>query len=53
VRGRLGWLPADPLLLYVTGGLAYGEINSSFNLGPVYIPSNRADSQACKVLIQG
>jgi putative ABC transport system substrate-binding protein len=22
-------------------------------LGPVYIPSNRADSQACKVLIQG
>jgi outer membrane immunogenic protein len=32
VRGRLGWLPADPLLLYVTGGLAYGEINSSFNL---------------------
>ncbi len=29
VRGRLGVEPADRLLLYVTGGLAYGEVQSS------------------------
>jgi outer membrane immunogenic protein len=27
-RGRLGFTPAPPWLLYVTGGLAYGHINS-------------------------
>jgi len=29
VRGRLGWVPVQPLLAYVTGGLAYGQITSS------------------------
>lgn len=25
LRGRLGWLPVNPLLIYATGGLAYGH----------------------------
>jgi outer membrane immunogenic protein len=29
VRGRLGYLIANPLLVYATGGLAYGQINSN------------------------
>ena len=29
LRGRLGYTPADRLLFYVTGGLAYGEVSSS------------------------
>ncbi|MGA7492176.1 MAG: outer membrane protein [Syntrophobacteraceae bacterium] len=29
LRGRLGYTPADRLLLYITGGLAYGEVSSS------------------------
>jgi outer membrane immunogenic protein len=28
LRGRLGWLPTQPLLLFVTGGLAYGHIET-------------------------
>jgi outer membrane immunogenic protein len=37
-RGRLGWLPTPTLLLYGTGGLAYGGVNAStairqFNFG--------------------
>ena len=28
-RGRLGFTPADRWLLYVTGGLAYGEVTTS------------------------
>jgi outer membrane immunogenic protein len=32
VRGRLGWLPADKLLVYGTGGLAYGEIKETLVL---------------------
>ncbi len=28
-RGRLGYLPAERLLLYVTGGLAYGNFSGS------------------------
>lgn len=32
VRGRLGITPADRLLLYATGGLAYGRVASSTNL---------------------
>ena len=33
VRGRAGWLPTDRVLLYVTGGLAYGQIDSDYSLG--------------------
>jgi outer membrane immunogenic protein len=29
VRGRIGWLPADRLLVYGTGGLAYGRIKET------------------------
>jgi outer membrane immunogenic protein len=31
VRGRIGLLPTQQLLLYVTGGLAYGQTKASFN----------------------
>lgn len=33
LRGRLGWVPVNPLLIYATGGLAYGhtETNVSFS----------------------
>ncbi len=29
VRGRVGWLPVNPLLLYATGGLAYGHVQTA------------------------
>jgi opacity protein-like surface antigen len=32
VRPRVGWLATDALLLYGTGGLAYGKVNDSVNL---------------------
>ena len=32
-RARAGWLPTDRVLLYVTGGLAYGQIDSDYTLG--------------------
>jgi outer membrane immunogenic protein len=37
VRGRIGWTPTPTWLLYVTGGLAYGEIFSdpTFAIGAV------------------
>ena len=31
VRGRLGWLAGDQLLIYGTGGLAYGRVGVSAN----------------------
>ena len=39
VRGRLGVLPTDRVLLYVTGGLAYGEVESNHALGFVGFPT--------------
>jgi len=38
LRGRLGYLPANPLLVYVTGGLAYGHVSlsTSFSQTPTY-----------------
>jgi outer membrane immunogenic protein len=32
VRGRLGFLATNPLLLYATGGLAYAEVKSNGNI---------------------
>jgi len=32
LRGRFGYTPADRLLLYGTGGLAYGDVSSNSNL---------------------
>lgn len=29
LRGRLGWIPTGPLLVYMTGGLAYGHVQTS------------------------
>jgi len=29
LRGRLGWLPANNFLIYVTGGFAYGRVDES------------------------
>jgi outer membrane immunogenic protein len=28
LRGRLGWTPTPPLLVYATGGLAYGHVQT-------------------------
>jgi outer membrane immunogenic protein len=41
LRGRLGFVPADPLLVFVTGGLAYGKITSSTTItqsAPLFPP---------------
>lgn len=35
VRGRIGVLATPRVLLYATGGLAYGEVNSSATIAPV------------------
>ncbi len=32
VRARVGWLPTDTLLLYATGGLAYGNVKENVAL---------------------
>ncbi|MCX7320753.1 MAG: outer membrane beta-barrel protein [Hyphomicrobiales bacterium] len=42
VRGRVGVLPMDRLLLYVTGGLAYGEVSSSVTAQPVTWSATKA-----------
>jgi len=42
VRGRVGALPVDRLLLYVTGGLAYGEVSSSVALPAVAWSATKA-----------
>ena len=39
VRARLGVLASDRVLLYVTGGLAYGELESNYALGFVGFPT--------------
>jgi outer membrane immunogenic protein len=45
VRGRVGVLATPTLLLYATGGLAYGEVNSSATIGavPVGFSSTNTD----------
>jgi outer membrane immunogenic protein len=37
VRGRIGLLPQSNWLIYVTGGLAYGEVKQA---GSIFIPAN-------------
>jgi len=32
LRGRIGWTPIDRLLIYGTGGLAFGQSSSSFSV---------------------
>jgi outer membrane immunogenic protein len=39
VRGRIGWALIDRLLIYGTGGLAFGESRASFSVsGPTFAP---------------
>lgn len=38
-RGRVGFLPTDKVLLYVTGGLAYGGIDSQASVNGVLAPA--------------
>lgn len=38
LRGRLGFLPSESLLLYGTGGLAYGRVNETANI--TLLPGN-------------
>jgi outer membrane immunogenic protein len=40
VRGRLGWLFTPTLLLYGTGGLAYGGVNTSSSIFQANLPFN-------------
>lgn len=35
VRGRLGWLPSQNLLLFGTGGLAYGDVAYTANINEI------------------
>jgi outer membrane immunogenic protein len=37
-RGRLGWLAAPNVLIYGTGGLAYGRVNSTYALNAGAVP---------------
>jgi outer membrane immunogenic protein len=34
LRGRLGFIPTSPLLIYATGGLAYGTVSENASLAP-------------------
>jgi outer membrane immunogenic protein len=38
VRGRVGFLAAPTLLVYATGGLAYGEVGSTVAIGQANLP---------------
>jgi outer membrane immunogenic protein len=41
-RGRVGFLPTDRVLLYATGGLAYGQVSATAPLIPLSWGSTRA-----------
>ena len=38
LRGRVAWIPTERLLLYATGGLAYGQLDSDYVTGVVGTP---------------
>jgi len=40
VRGRLGFLPTDRLLVYGTGGLAYGEVKENTSITTIGAGTN-------------
>jgi outer membrane immunogenic protein len=42
LRGRLGWLPVDPLLVYATGGLAYGHVQTDVSFLGIRSPIGQA-----------
>lgn len=41
VRGRFGWTPTPPLLIYATGGVAYGHVQTSASISGSF-PQNPA-----------
>lgn len=43
VRGRLGYIVTDPWLVYLTGGWAWGSVNSFYSAGIVGGPSVAGD----------
>ena len=47
LRGRLGYLPADSLLLFVTGGLAYAQVSSSLTLAEGLTPGACGGPPGC------
>jgi outer membrane immunogenic protein len=49
LRGRLGFLPSDRILLYATGGLAYGRIDSSYLSGFSGFPLLGASTSTTRV----
>jgi outer membrane immunogenic protein len=48
LRGRLGYTPVDRLLVYATGGLAYGNVSSSSTVTVIGLPlyGSASDFQA-------
>jgi outer membrane immunogenic protein len=49
LRGRLGVLPAERILLYATGGLAYGRIDSTYSSGFIGFPLLAASSSTTRL----
>jgi len=50
LRGRLGWTPMPPLLIYATGGLAYGQVKTNVSFtGSVFDGSTLIDSASSAV----
>jgi outer membrane immunogenic protein len=49
VRGRVGWLPVNPLLIYVTGGLIYGEVKTDSLTTYAPIPASTYPGSASSV----
>jgi len=45
-RGRVGFLPTERLLLYATGGLAYGHVSATAALVPPLAPLNWGSTRA-------
>ena len=39
LRARLGFTPVAPLLIYATGGLAYGRVSSNVQVGEAIVPT--------------
>jgi outer membrane immunogenic protein len=40
LRGRLGWTPTPPLLIYATGGLAYGQVKTNVSFTGIEFDSS-------------
>ncbi len=45
VRGRVGFLATPTVLFYATGGLAYGDVNSTETIGIVPVSFSRSDTR--------